>query len=164
MTFQVGDTIVHPGHGAGKVVEIKSLGFLGREEKRYYSIDLLSDPGTIVMVPVRDAEKVGLRPPIARAKIRQVWCVLRSNPETLPSDHKERYAVILDRLQGGEPLRIAEALRDMARRREEKRALTTEGKRLYDRAMKLLSAEIAVAQGSDPSTAESEISETLYVQ
>jgi RNA polymerase-interacting CarD/CdnL/TRCF family regulator len=116
------------------------------------------------MVPVRDAEKVGLRPPIARAKIRQVWCVLRSNPETLPSDHKERYAVILDRLQGGEPLRIAEALRDMARRREEKRALTTEGKRLYDRAMKLLSAEIAVAQGSDPSTAESEISKTLYVQ
>lgn len=164
MTFQVGDNIVHPGYGAGVVVEIKALEALGRGKKSYYSIDLLSDPGTLVMVPVRDAEKVGLRPPIALSKISQVWRVLGSDPEVLPSDHKERYAVILDKLHGGEPLRIAEALRDMARRRDEKRALTTEGKRLYDRAMKLLSAEIAVSQGSDPSTAESKISETLYVQ
>jgi len=162
MTFHVGDKIVHPGHGAGVVVEIKALAFLGREKKRYYSIDLLSDPGTIVMVPVRDADKVGLRRPMPSSKVKQVWGVLRSDPQVLPSDHKERYAVIQDKLHGGEPLRIAEALRDMARRKEEKRSLTTEGKRLYDRAMKLLSAELAVVQDSDTSTAESEISKRLY--
>ena len=162
MTFRVGDTVVHPGYGAGEVVEIKALEFLGRERKKYYSIDLLSDPGTIVMVPVRDAEEVGLRPPIAQSRMGRVWRVLGSAPQTLPSDHKERYALVQDKLQGGDTVRIAEALRDMAWRREQKSSLTIEGKRLYDRAIRFLSAEIASLRQSDPSTVEAEISQVLY--
>ena len=164
MTFKVGDTVVHPGYGAGEVVEIKALEFLGRERKAYYSIDLLSDPGTTVMVPVRDEEKVGLRPPITLSRMRRVWRVLGSAPQTLPADHKERYALVQDKLHGGDTVRIAEALRDMAWRREQKSSLTIEGKRLYDRAIRFLSAEIAVSRRSDPSTVEAEISQVLHSQ
>ena len=136
MAFEVGDTVVHPGYGAGEIVEIKTLEYLGHERKRYYSIVLLSDPGTTIMVPVRDEEKVGLRPPISLSRMRRVWRVLGSAPQKLPSNYKERYALVEDKLQGGNTLRIAEALRDMAWRREQKRSLTVEGKRLYDRAIR----------------------------
>jgi CarD family transcriptional regulator len=159
--FAVGDTIVHPNYGAGVVKDIKELDFFGSEKKRYYSIDLLSEPGTVVMVPVRNADKVGLRSPIPRSKLGQVWRVLRSDPQALPSDHKERYALVKDKLGCGDAIQIAEALRDMAWRREQKRSLTTEGKRLYERALRFLSAEVAVAQGSDSSSAEMQISQTL---
>ena len=164
MTFEVGDTVVHPGYGAGEVVEIKALAYLGRERKSYYSIDLLSDPGTTVMVPVRDEKKVGLRRPIASSRMKRVWRVLGSAPETLPTDHKERYALVEGKLHGGDTVRIAEALRDMAWRREQKSSLTIEGKRLYDRAIRFLSAEIAVSRDSDPSTVEAEISQVLFSQ
>jgi RNA polymerase-interacting CarD/CdnL/TRCF family regulator len=164
MAFAVGDRVVHPRYGAGEVVEIKALAYLGRERKTYYSIDLLSDPGTTVMVPVRDEQKVGLRPPIAPSRMRRVWHVLGSAPQTLPSDHKERYALVQDKLQGGDTFRIAEAVRDMAWRREQKRSLTIEGKRLYDRAIKFLSAELAASRSSDPSAVEAEISQVLYSQ
>ena len=164
MAFEVGDRVVHPGYGAGEVVEIRALQFLGRERKSYYSIDLLSDPGTTIMVPVRDEEKVGLRPPIAPSRMGRVWRVLGSAPQTLPTDHKERYALVQEKLQGGDTFRIAEALRDMAWRREQKRSLTIEGKRLYDRAIRFLSAEIAGSRRSDPATVEATIAQVLYSQ
>jgi RNA polymerase-interacting CarD/CdnL/TRCF family regulator len=164
MAFKVGDTVVHPGYGAGEIVEIKTLEYLGHERKTYYSIALLSDPGTTIMVPIRDEDKVGLRPPISPSRMGRVWRVLGSAPQKLPSNYKERYALVEDKLQGGNTLRIAEALRDMAWRREQKRSLTVEGKRLYDRAIRFLSAEIAGSRRSDPSTVEAEISQVLYSQ
>lgn len=39
MMFQVGDVVIHPGYGAGTVVEIEELQFLG-SDKPYYSIEL----------------------------------------------------------------------------------------------------------------------------
>jgi RNA polymerase-interacting CarD/CdnL/TRCF family regulator len=52
----------------------------------------------------------------------------------------------------------------MAWRREQKRSLTIEGKRLYDRAIHFLSAEIASLRRSDPDMVEAEISQVLYSQ
>jgi RNA polymerase-interacting CarD/CdnL/TRCF family regulator len=162
--FSVGDTVVHPSYGAGVVTDIKTLAFLGNKANTYYSLQLLSEPGTVVMVAVRDEEKVGLRPPIPKSELHRVWRILSSDPEVLPSDHNERYAVLKEKLHGGDALEVAEALRDLAWRREQKRSLTTEGKRLYELAMRFLSAEIAVAEGSDMSRIEGQISQSLQVQ
>lgn len=158
--FDIGDKVFHPVHGAGRVVDVKERRSLG-PVRRYYSIELLSQPKTLLMVPVGDAQNIGLRPSIPQSELNQVWGVLRADPEILPTDHEQRYEVLKDRLRGGDVLKIASALRDMAWREEQERRLTKQGKRLYDESLTLLAGEVAIIQDSDLSTAEAQIIDTL---
>jgi CarD family transcriptional regulator len=160
MIFQVGETVVHPNYGAGVITEIKERRSLGAG-RRYYSIELLGDPGTTVMVPLGNEESVGLRRPIPKTKLVRLWRILRADPETLPIEHKERYALIQDKLQDGDFFQIAEVVRDLAWRREKRRHLTTVGRRLYETGLGLLASELAGVQGSDLYTAEEQIAQRL---
>lgn len=160
MPFQVGDTVVHPQYGAGVITEIQERHSLG-PRKRYYSIELLGDVQTTVMVPVEKEESVGLRQPIPKSRLSRLWRILRAKPQPLPDEHKERYAVIEGKLQEGDFFQIAEAVRDLAWRREEKNKLTRVGGRLYETGLGFIASELAGVQGSDVDTAEAQIAERL---
>jgi RNA polymerase-interacting CarD/CdnL/TRCF family regulator len=146
--FQVGDQIVHPGYGVGTVIEIKKSHTLGRE-KRYYSIELLNEHRTVVMVPVGAEERFGLRRPISEAKLRRVWRILKDDPKQLPGNYGKRCELLDEKLASGDALKIAGAVRDLAWRRENVRKLTIHGKRLYDRGMAFLAGEVASVKDSD---------------
>jgi CarD family transcriptional regulator len=158
--FQVGDRIVHPNYGVGTVTEIKERHTLGRG-KQYYSLELLDQHGMVVMVPVGAEERVGLRRPVVKTKLGQVWRVLKGDPRTLPSDHEKRCTLLDEKLNSGDVFAIAEVLRDLTWWREEKRHLTIRGKRLYERGMALLAGEVASVQGSELVDAEHLISAML---
>ena len=160
-TFKVGDKIVHPSHGAGVITEIKALKFFGADGKQYYSIELVSEPGTVVMVPIHDSDKVGLRHPVSASRLSRVWRQLCAPPQTLPSDHNERYRIVREKLDDGDVLQIAEILRDLWWKDHTVRKLTSEGKRLFDRGLRLLASEVAVAQDRDLNDAEAQISQLL---
>lgn len=159
--FHIGETVVHPEYGAGKIREIRELSSLGHEEKRYYSIQLIGDPDTTVMVPLDREAEVGLREPIPEAELRSVWRVLRAAPRKLPSNYRTRCKVLEEKLREGGLAQIAEVVRDLAARREMERPLTVRGKRFYQEGMQRLVSEIAGAEGSDFATAESAIAEIL---
>ncbi len=158
--FHVGEAVVHPAHGPGRVVKIKQLASLG-SEKSYYSIQLLDGSEMQVWVPVREAEEKGIRRPIKASVLRRVWRLLRATPESLPSDHQERYRIVREKLEHGDILQIAEALRDLAWKDSHVRSLTSEGKRLYDKGMKLLATEIALVEESDREAIEARIARVL---
>jgi RNA polymerase-interacting CarD/CdnL/TRCF family regulator len=158
--FHVGETVVHPGYGAGKIREIRELSSLGKE-KEYYSIQLIGDPDTTVMVPLGKEDQIGLREPIPEEELRSVWHVLRATPRELPSNYKKRCTIVETKLRDGALERIAEVVRDLAARRETEQRLTVQGKRLYEQGMQRLVSEIAGAEGSDYATAEAEIAEAL---
>jgi CarD family transcriptional regulator len=160
MTFQVGDTVIHPHYGAGVITEIQERHSLG-PSKSYYSIELLGDPQTTVMVALGKEESVGLRAPIPKTRLSRLWRILRGRPDSLPEEHKKRYAVIEGKLQEGDLFQIAEAVRDLAWYQEEKRPLTKVGQRLYETGLGFMASELAGVQGSDVETAEAEISERL---
>jgi CarD family transcriptional regulator len=160
MTFQVGEAVVHPAYGAGMITEIEERHSLGAG-RRYYSIVLLNDPQTTVMVALGREESVGLRQPIPKSRLSHLWSVLRAEPQALPDEHKERYAVIEGKLEEGDAFQIAEAVRDLAWRQEEKNKLTKVGKRLYETGLGFLASELASVQGSDVETAETLIAERL---
>ena len=160
MKYKVGDTVFHPIHGAGRVVEVKERRSLG-SPKRYYSIELLCQPKTLLMVPVENAEEIGVRSSVPQPVLNQVWLVLRASPKVLPEDRDERYQLLRDQLYCGDILGIAAALRDMAWREQEGRGLTKQGKQLYDEGMMLLASGVAIAQESDYEAAEAQIAQTL---
>jgi CarD family transcriptional regulator len=160
MAFKTGDAVVHPVRGAGVVTDIKDRKWNG-EDHRYYRIDLLGHQGTRVMVPTSNAQEVGLRRAISRAKLKKVWRVLRDDPKKLPKDHKERYAVIKERLQTGDVFEVAKAVRDMTWRRHQRGKLTVRGKRIYEKALMLLAGEIAAVREIEMEEAEGQVCERL---
>ena len=154
--FKAGDAIVHPVRGAGVVERIEERQWHGSTDK-YYRIKLLDQPGTRLMVPTSEADTLGLRPAIAQSEVSRVWNVLGSKPQVLPSNHKERYKVLEDKLYAGDVFQIAEVVRDMAWRRQMEGSLTTVGKRRYDESVRMLAGELAAVQGIDVDDAEAQI-------
>ena len=158
--FQVGDAVIHPHRGAGKVVDIERLQCLG-SDKWYYSITLVDGSGTQVWISVQDAERDGVRHPISKSQLNRIWRILGAEPEPLPSDYSERHQLLQEKLHSDVFGVVAAAVRDMFWKDHRVRSLTIAGKRLYKRGMALLASEIAVVQGSEYGAAETEIERVL---
>jgi len=151
--FEVGEAVVHPTRGAGVVIGFEEFKRHGTP-RRYYKIQLLGRERTKLMIPVQDAEERGLRHPIGQARL---FAVLRSDPEELPSHHKSRYKAVDTKLRSGNILKVAEAIRDLAWRRRKEDGLTVRERRVFRKAMRLVTGEISAAQGIDVEEAEAEV-------
>ena len=160
MAFKTGDAVFHPARGAGMVTGINNRDRDG-ESRSYYTIELLGQPGTRLMIPTSSAKAVGLRHAMSQSKLKEVWRLLRGDPQKLPQDHKDRYAAIEEQLQSGDALEVAAAVRDMAWRRKQEGKFTTRGKRIYEEAMMLLAGEIAAVQDIEVADAEGQVNERL---
>ena len=111
MQFSIGDKVVHPRRGPGRIVDVERQSFLD-EAKRYYVIDMPASALT-VRIPVRRVDEVGLRPAMTRKKLARVLEILHGRPRGLPADHKERQERVRERVQTARPIRMAEAVRDL---------------------------------------------------
>ena len=58
--FKVGGSVVHPAHGVGIVTEVKDMVISGRMN-RYYIIEFPLTELDRVMIPIENAENLGLR-------------------------------------------------------------------------------------------------------
>ena len=144
--FQPGDAVVHPVRGAGVIERIVEREWHGGT-RRYYTISLVGQPGTRLMIPAVLADEMGVRHVVSEAKLACVWRVFEKPPEELPEDHKERYKVIEDRLGSSEILDVAGIVRDLAWRQRVKGRLTIKCTRVYEQALGMLAGEVAAAQG-----------------
>jgi CarD family transcriptional regulator len=72
--FEIGDNVVYPHHGAGKVVKKEEKNILG-EVRQYLTIKILHNDMT-VMVPCENAAKAGLRRVIDEETVKKVLAVL----------------------------------------------------------------------------------------
>lgn len=158
--FKIGQAVVHPAHGPGEIVNIKTLSTLGNG-KEYYSIRLLDGSETEIWLPVQAAQETGLRTPIKKSRVPEIWRRLREEAETLPTDHQRRYEIVREKLETGQLLSIAEAIRDLSWKDYTVRGLTSEGKRLFDKGVRMLTTEVALVQGSEPETVEAKVTRIL---
>jgi CarD family transcriptional regulator len=158
--FHVGDAVVHPIRGAGKVTGFTELETQG-ELRKYYKIKLIKQTSTSLMIPIDEVDEVGMRPAISPENLDKVWSILQDTPEELPSNYRTRHKVINDSLQTGDIFEIAVAVRDTAWRREGEDGLTQKGKELYKRGIRLLAGEIAASKGIPLSQAQRDLKKRL---
>lgn len=158
MEFSVGEHIVHPAHGTGTVVGVKNQE-LATGYQRYYVIRF-ADKRLTVQVPSRKADEIGLRSVMGSNKCEEVMRVLRSLPQTLPDNFKERRSAVESLLHSGRPVKVAEALRNLSWRREMK-PLNKADSDLYAQACGMLTQEMALATGDPTSEVERRIHEAL---
>ena len=158
MQFAVGDKVVHPHHGPGRIAGVAQLELMDGP-KSYYTIEIVGRSLT-VHIPVLTANEAGLRRAMSPSGLSKVLETLRSRPRRLPDDFKERQEQIGDKIALGEGVRLAQVVRDLTWH-EERAHLTKRDSDLLKEGWELLAAEIALVSSVDVSEASELIRSTL---
>ena len=149
--YEIGDQVVYPHHGAGKVLKKEMKEILG-EKREYLTIKILHNDMT-VMVPCCNADKAGLRRVIGEDDVKKVLSVLRDDVSQMPKNWNRRFKHNREKIKTGDVFELAEVVRNLAIREIEK-GLSTGEKQMYTRAKKILASEFMYALDKDEEGAE----------
>jgi CarD family transcriptional regulator len=144
--YKVGDKVVYPHHGAGTVVKREERDVLG-QKREYLTIKILHNDMT-VNVPSENAEKVGLRKVIDEEMVEVVLKALTGGGTQMPKNWNRRFKHNRDKMKTGDVLELAEVVRNLSLRDQEK-GLSTGEKQMFVKAKKILASELMYAKGMD---------------
>lgn len=136
--MDIGDTVLHPKYGVGRIDSIEEREADGKT-RDYYVIPKPSISSTI-FVPVDDADELGLRPVSSPDKLKRVLEILTGEAD----DTSE--PVSLRELSWTDPIALAQAIRRQAAEPKSRYPKVSEQHQLK-RAKKLLAEEISVVLG-----------------
>jgi CarD family transcriptional regulator len=156
--FVIGDYVVYPHHGAGQVVKKEDKEILG-ERREYLTIKILHNDMT-VMVPCQNAGKAGLRRVIDEETVKKVLAVLAADVSEMPKNWNRRFKHNRDKIKTGDIYELAEVVRNLAVREQDK-GLSTGEKQMYTRAKKILASEMMYALEKTEDQAEAYLDEIL---
>ena len=157
--FEVGDNVVYPHHGAGKVLKKETKEVFG-EKKEYLTIKILHNDMT-VMVPCENAALAGLRRVIDEETVQKVLAVLADEVSDMPKNWNRRFKHNRDKIKTGDIYELAEVVRNLAVREQEK-GLSTGEKQMYTRAKKILASEMMYALEKTEDEAEAYLDDLLH--
>jgi CarD family transcriptional regulator len=156
--FELGDHVVYPHHGAGKVMKKEDMEILG-ERREYLTIKILHNDMT-VRVPTENAALAGLRRVIDEETVKKVLDVLRDEVSEMPKNWNRRFKHNRDKIKTGDIYELAEVVRNLSLRESEK-GLSTGEKQMFTRTKKILASELMYALDKDEEEAENYLDELL---
>lgn len=142
MSFQVGDRIAHPLHGAGVIDRVESRR-IGGETREYYVLRLQGS-GMVVMVPKNACDEVGVRPVV---DADTAYDLLRRIPDMevpMPDNWNRRYRENIQRIKSGDIFELAAVIKVLTQR-DEIRPLSTGERRMLSQARQILLSEISLS-------------------
>jgi CarD family transcriptional regulator len=160
LDLSVGALVVYGGHGLGRVTARRTS---NGEDAGSASIVLEFTSGLSVILPLERAESCLRSPADARA-FEAVRAVLRSQNATIERSWQTRTQTTRAKIAAGDPVALAEVVRDAAERQRRFAAgskLSDAEQQLYQKARRLLAAELAVATNIDEAQAETWIETQL---
>jgi len=160
MQFSIGDNVVHPHYGPGRIASVAQWEVM-EGAKSYYVIEI-SGQGLTVYVPALKADEVGVRPAMSQSRLQQVMRTLRSKPRRLPDDYKERQEQVNAEIKTGHVIQLAKVVRDLTWHRE-RAHLTKIDSDLLKAGWDLLAAEMALVSGVDISDSSKLIGSTVDI-
>ena len=158
LTFKVGDSVVYPSQGAGRVDEIATRVILG-ESHEYLKISFVRGDMD-VLVPLKKGQEVGLRHTISEGDLTAVWDAMTKGKLELPAQWPPRYRAEQEILATGDAFALARLIGTLAERDLEKGLAATE-REILEGAKVSLASELAVVQNMSFSDAQTQISKKL---
>ena len=158
MSFDVGDKVVYPHHGAAVIERRENKEVFG--ETREYLILKLAYGDLTLMVPCDNTDEVGLREVINDEEVEEVFAVLRKKEARMPTNWSRRFKNHVEKLKSGDIYQVAEVVRNLAIR-ERAKGLSAGEKRMLTKARQILVSELVFATGSNEEKAEGMIEKVL---
>jgi len=158
MQFAVGDKVVDPRYGPGRITGISGTEIVDGAT-RYYVIEIPGQALTVHM-PVLKAEQVGIRFAMSQSRAVRVLSLLRGRPRLLPEDYHQRQDQIWTKLKTGGVVQLTSVVRDLTWHRQ-RAHLTKKDLDYLRQGRELLAREMAMASGDTVSVASKLIEATL---
>ena len=160
--FKVGKKAVYPAHGVVQVKAIESKEIYGTK-KDYYILEVI-DGDVTVMVPIDNAESVGLRHIISKSQIKRIYKILKNTSKVeQPNGHQswnKRYREYAEKIKSGNIVEVAKVLNAINLLQSDKE-LSFGERRIMDSARTLLIKEISIAKRLDENFVAGEIEKLL---
>jgi CarD family transcriptional regulator len=158
--FKVGEKLVYPNHGVTIVEQIGDSPIMGMAvSDTYYHLRLLANNSRLV-VPIRNTDRVGLRPLYKQTQIKGLLSLLEETSPKSHTDWKGRYRENLEKMKTGRLEDVAEVLKNL-NEVQKKKSLSFREKKMYDRARYLLVSEVAIVKNIPEAEADKLIQRSL---
>lgn len=155
MPIEVGAAVFHHIHGVGRVVNVETRKWQG-ENTRYLVVEMLTKKQTLRIPEASPHMRRVL------SDLRTIFQTLHQEAQDLPEDYRSRQARIREAVKSGQPEKVAAAARDIrAYAESEQGSWTTGGRRLYERALAMLTEEVAVSEDCDMGRARTEVTDAM---
>jgi CarD family transcriptional regulator len=158
VVFKVGQKVVYPNHGVAVVEQIDMRDIDGMADE-YYLLRLYQN-NSLVMVPTRNADEIGLRRPIANRQCEVLLKALAEDFSSPPAEWKNRFKEFSDRMRSGDLFSIAEVLKTLTYLNQLK-PLSFREKRMLERARYLVISEVAIVCRQSEAHVEPKVDQAL---
>jgi CarD family transcriptional regulator len=157
-TFVEGDHVVYPTHGVGMVERIVVEDIAGH---RLELIHITFEENRMTLrVPVTKARTAGLRKLASRKMFDEALAVLKGRARIKRTMWSRRAQEYEAKINSGDPLAIAEVVRDLHRNAGQPDQSFSE-RQIYEAAMDRLAAELAALDKTDKMTAAVKLADFL---
>jgi len=109
-----------------------------------------------VMIPLDNVDQIGLREVIDGEGVELVFSILRENHSKMSTNWNRRYRANMEKIKSGDIFKVAEVVRNLALREQEK-GLSTGERKMLDSARQILVSELILAKN----TSEQDMDEIL---
>mgnify|MGYP004665695103 FL=1 len=141
--YSVGESIVHPLHGAGVIAGITEERLRGVNVRYYvFSVPL---SGLKLMIPIESSGAVGLRRPVSHRQLHEILSALRDGEDDTTENWNHRYRENMERMKSGELRQVAGVIRDLMRR-DAGRGLSTVERKMLRSAKQILLSEVMLIE------------------
>ena len=160
LDFKTGQYVVYPTQGVGKLQRIEEQE-IGGQSIKLLVIEFESSHMTL-RVPLERAEISGLRPLTSSKKMDEAINVAKGRAGSKRMIWARRAAQYEENINSGDPVRLAEVVRDLQRRNPSD-TMTFSARQLYLRALERMAQEFAVLHKMDLEAASDKIEDILGV-
>ena len=160
LPFSVKDFVVYPTHGVGQITDISSEEIAGFS-LQLYVIHFTAEKMTL-RVPVGKAEESGLRQISTKDKMQIAITALKGKARSKRTMWSRRATEYDDKINSGDPVAIAEVVRDLYRKPDQPDQSYSE-RQMYERALSRLALEVSLVDKIEPGAATEQL-ETLLLK
>src|SRR5579859_2653340 len=157
-TFAEGDHVVYPTHGVGRVEKIAKETIAGHDLELIHIT--FEENRMTLRVPVAKARSAGLRKLATRKLFDEALAVLKGRARIKRTMWSRRAQEYEAKINSGDPLAIAEVVRDLHRNAGQPDQSFSE-RQIYEAAMDRLAAELAALDKTDKMTAATKLTNFL---
>jgi CarD family transcriptional regulator len=158
LSFDVGDYVVYPKHGVGRVVELQSTEIAGCRLDLY--VLRFEKEKMTLRVPVNKADSVGMRKLSSDKTMKDALETLKGKPKVKRTMWSRRAQEYEAKINSGDLTSIAEVTRDLFRPDDAPEQSYSE-RQIFESASSRLARELAAMEQTDEKSALAKILEIL---